>query len=162
MIAKSISIKGQGGKFGRCVAKAAVLTSGGLGRVPDSGLRRLLYHWPRIREQLLQGAYQPQPLKRVKIPKPGGGERPLGIPTVLGKLDSWLRRRLRMVFWRQWKRGRSRFAALRRLGAGRDLAAKTAGSALGPWRLSRSPALSFALPNTYFISLGLLTLAPGR
>jgi RNA-directed DNA polymerase len=63
-----------------------VLTSKGLGSVPDSGLRRLLYHWPRIWEQLLQGAYQPQPLKRVKIPKPGGGERPLGIPTVLGKL----------------------------------------------------------------------------
>ena len=39
MIAKSISIKGQGCKFGRCVAKAAVLTSGGLGRVPESGLR---------------------------------------------------------------------------------------------------------------------------
>ena len=83
-------------------------------------------------------------------------------PSVLRKLDSWLRRRLRMVFWRQWKRGRTRFAALRRLGVGRDLAAKAAGSALGPWRLSRSPALSFALPNAYFISLGLLTLAPGR
>jgi RNA-directed DNA polymerase len=83
-------------------------------------------------------------------------------PSVLGKLDSWLRRRLRMVFWRQWKRGRSRFAALRRLGVGRDLAAKAAGSAHGPWRLSRSPALSFALPNIYFISLGLPTLAPGR
>jgi RNA-directed DNA polymerase len=83
-------------------------------------------------------------------------------PSVLRKLDSWLRRRLRMVFWRQWKRGRTRFAALRRLGVGRDLAAKAAGSALGPWRLSRSPALSFALPNAYFISLGLLTLAPGK
>ena len=39
MIAKSISIKGRGCKFGRCAVKAAVLTSGGLGRVPDSGLR---------------------------------------------------------------------------------------------------------------------------
>ena len=83
-------------------------------------------------------------------------------PSVLRKLDSWLRRRLRMVFWRQWKRGRTRFAALRRLGVGRDLAAKAGGSAHGPWRLSRSPALSFALPNAYFISLGLPTLAPGR
>jgi len=39
MIPKSISIKGQGCKFGRCVAKAAVLTAGGLGRVPEAGLR---------------------------------------------------------------------------------------------------------------------------
>jgi len=61
MTPKSISIKGQGGKSGRCAVQAAVLTSGGLGRVPDSGLGGLLYHWPRIREQLLQGAYQPQP-----------------------------------------------------------------------------------------------------
>jgi RNA-directed DNA polymerase len=83
-------------------------------------------------------------------------------PSLLWQLDSWLRRRLKMKFWRQWQRGRSRFAALRRLGVGRALAAQTAGSAHGPWRLSRSPALSFALPNTYFISLGLPRLAPGR
>ena len=83
-------------------------------------------------------------------------------PSLLRQLDSWLRRRLKMKFWRQWQRGRSRFAALRRLGVGRALAAQTAGSAHGPWRLSRSPALSFALPNTYFISLGLPRLAPGR
>lgn len=83
-------------------------------------------------------------------------------PSMLRQLDSWLRRRLRMVFWRQWKRGRTRFAELRRRGVGRDLAAQTAGSAHGAWRLSRSPALSFALPNAYFISLGLPLLAPGR
>jgi RNA-directed DNA polymerase len=82
-------------------------------------------------------------------------------PSVLRKLDAWIRRRLRLVLWRQWKRGRTRFAELRRLGVGRDLAAQSAGSAHGPWRLSRSPALSFALPNTYFISLGLPSLAPG-
>jgi RNA-directed DNA polymerase len=82
-------------------------------------------------------------------------------PSVLRKLDAWIRRRLRLVLWRQWKRGRTRFAELRQLGVGRDLAAQSAGSAHGPWRLSRSPALSFALPNTYFISLGLPSLAPG-
>jgi RNA-directed DNA polymerase len=83
-------------------------------------------------------------------------------PSVLNKLDSWIRRRLRMVQWRQWKRGRTRFAELRKRGVNHDLAAKTAGSAHGPWRLSRSPALSFSLPNSYFISLGLPTLVPGR
>lgn len=78
--------------------------------------------------------------------------------SVLKGLDSWLRRRLRCQLWRQWKRGRTRFAELKSRGVGKDLAAQTAGSALGPWHLSRSPALSFALPNSYFASLGLPTL----
>jgi RNA-directed DNA polymerase len=39
-------------------------------------------HWPEIREQLLTGHYEPQPIKRVEIPKPEGGVRKLGIPMV--------------------------------------------------------------------------------
>ncbi len=78
-------------------------------------------------------------------------------PSVLGKLDSWIRRRLRMVLWRQWQRGRTRFAELRQRGVNHDLAAGTAGGAPGPWRLSRSPALSCSLPNSYVLSLGLPT-----
>jgi len=42
-------------------------------------------HWPEIRERLLQGRYNPQPVKQVLIPKPGGGTRMLGIPTVLDR-----------------------------------------------------------------------------
>ena len=80
-------------------------------------------------------------------------------PSVLRRLDRWVRRRLRAIVWRQWKRGRTRFAALRRLGVNRHLAAKTAGSAHGPWRLSNSPALSYALPNAFFTRLGLASLA---
>ncbi len=76
-------------------------------------------------------------------------------PSVLRNLESWVRRRLRCCMWKQWKRGRRRYAALRTRGVGRDLAAQTAGSTHGPWRISRSPALSYAMPNTYFTSLGL-------
>jgi RNA-directed DNA polymerase len=83
-------------------------------------------------------------------------------PSVLGNLDSWVRRRLRCVVWKQWKRGRTRLAELRKRDVNRNLAAKAAGSAHGPWNLSRSPALSFALPNVYFDSLGLPTLAARR
>jgi group II intron reverse transcriptase/maturase len=42
-------------------------------------------HWPQIREELLQGQYKPQPVKQVMIPKPGGGTRMLGIPTVVDR-----------------------------------------------------------------------------
>ena len=81
------------------------------------------------------------------------------IPSVLRSLDQWVRRRLRCIAWKQWKRGRTRFAALRRRGVGKDLAARSAGSAHGRWRLSNSPALASALPNAYLGSLGLATLA---
>ncbi|MGM0553057.1 MAG: reverse transcriptase domain-containing protein, partial [Pseudomonadota bacterium] len=43
-------------------------------------------HWPEIREQLREGRYQPLPVRRVEIPKPGGGTRMLGIPSVRDRL----------------------------------------------------------------------------
>src|SRR5947208_10971931 len=76
-------------------------------------------------------------------------------PSVLKSLESWLRRRLRSVVWKQGKRGRTRFKELRKRGVSKDLAAQTAGSAHGPWRIANSPALTIALPNAYFDSLGL-------
>ena len=80
-------------------------------------------------------------------------------PSVLRELDQWTRRRLRAIAWKQWKRGRNRFAELRRRGVGRVLAAQTAGSPQGPWRLANSPALNIALPNTFLAALGLPSLA---
>lgn len=82
-------------------------------------------------------------------------------PSVLRDLDSWIRRRLRSVVWKQWKRGPRRFAELVARGVGKDLAAQTAGSPHGPWRLARSPALHVALPHAYFRELGLPELVSG-
>lgn len=49
-------------------------------------IEHLRTHWPQIRQQLLQGNYRPSPVRRVTIPKPDGGKRELGIPTVTDRL----------------------------------------------------------------------------
>ena len=81
-------------------------------------------------------------------------------PSVLRALDEWIRRRLRAIAWKQWKRGRTRFAELRKRGVELNLAAQTAGSPHRPWRLSKSPALNLALSKTLLSDLGLASLAP--
>jgi RNA-directed DNA polymerase len=83
-------------------------------------------------------------------------------PSMLRRLDSWIRRRVRCAFWRQWKTSRKRYAELVRRGVSEDAAAQTAGSRHGPWRVSQSPALDRALSNATLTSLGLPSLAAGR
>jgi RNA-directed DNA polymerase len=83
-------------------------------------------------------------------------------PTVLRDLEQWARRRLRAIAWKHWKRGRTRYVELINRGVGVDLAAPTAGSPHGPWRISNSPALAIALPNASFAALGLPPLAPSK
>ena len=78
--------------------------------------------------------------------------------SVLRNLESWLHRRLRSLMWKRWKRGKVRYAELRKRGISRDLAAQSAGSSHSVWRLSRSPALNYAFPGKFWKSLGLPSL----
>ena len=64
-------------------------------------------HWPDIRAALLDGRYHPQPVLRKEIPKPGGGVRELGIPTVLDRL---IQQALAQVLQAEWDRTFSRFS----------------------------------------------------
>jgi len=59
----------------------------------------LKQHWPAVRERLLNGTYEPNPVRRVEIPKPDGGVRKLGIPTVLDRL---IQQAVMQVLQRQW------------------------------------------------------------
>src|SRR5246127_1156958 len=68
----------------------------------------LKQHWLSIREQLLNGTYEPKPVRRVEIPKPdGGGVRKLGIPTVL---DRFIQQAVMQVLQRQWNPTFSRYS----------------------------------------------------
>ena len=80
------------------------------------------------------------------------------VPRPLRDIDKWVRRRLRCYLWKQW--GPSGYRELRKRGVSVREAWHTSKSAHGPWRLSKTPALTIALPLRFFTNLGLPTLAP--
>jgi len=82
-------------------------------------------------------------------------------PGVLRKLDSWIRRRVRSAFWRQWKTSHKRYAELVQRGVYPHAAQRMAGSNQGPWHLSQTQAMSVALSNEALASLGLPSLIFG-
>jgi hypothetical protein len=65
----------------------------------------------------------------------------------LGKIDQWLRRRIRMLYWKMWKRVRTRYRRLKRLGVEREQAFEWANSRLGYWRVAGSWILTTTLNN---------------
>jgi RNA-directed DNA polymerase len=69
------------------------------GMTIDDAKIYLLEHWPSIRSRLLHGTYQPQPVKRVEIPKPDGGVRKLGVPCVVDRL---IQQAVLQVLQEQW------------------------------------------------------------
>jgi group II intron reverse transcriptase/maturase len=76
--------------------------------------------------------------------------------TRLRDIDKWIRRKLRCYQWKQW--GRAGYRELRKRGVTVREAWNTRKSAHGPWRLSKTPALTLALPARYFSSMGLPAL----
>ena len=84
-----------------------------------------------------------------------------GVAEVLSPLrdiDKWVRRKLRCYLWKQW--GSSGYREMRKRGVSVREAWNTSKSAHGPWRLSKTPALTIALPLRFFKDLGLPTLVP--
>ena len=69
------------------------------GMTIDGAKAHLREHWPNIRSQLLEGTYQPLPVKRVEIPKPDGGVRKLGVPCVVDRL---IQQAMLQVLQKRW------------------------------------------------------------
>jgi len=78
-------------------------------------------------------------------------------PSVFGELDGWIRRRLRQLLWKRWKRGRTRYRELVALGVPRERAALGA-VGKSPWHMAKTPVIHEALSNTYWRNTGLESL----
>ena len=78
--------------------------------------------------------------------------------TMLDALDGWLRRRLRCLLWRHWKRAPTRARRLRALGLLAEDARRSAGNGHGPWWNAGAGHLHRALPRAYFARMGLISL----
>jgi group II intron reverse transcriptase/maturase len=79
-------------------------------------------------------------------------------PSVLARLDEWLRHRLRACLWKQWKRVRTRYHKLRALKLPERVVGFTANTRKGPWRISASPPLQQGLNKAYWARQGLVSL----
>jgi len=79
-------------------------------------------------------------------------------PTVFKRMDSWIRRRLRMIRWKEWKKTKTKNTNLKKLGIDKDKAWEWANSRKAYWRISNSPILHLALDNQYWDKFGLKSL----
>ncbi|WP_343834673.1 group II intron maturase-specific domain-containing protein, partial [Bacillus horti] len=79
-------------------------------------------------------------------------------PSAFQSLDEWIRRRLRMCIWKQWKNPRTKVKRLKALGTLRAKAYEWGNSRKGYWRIASSPILHRALNNRYWSSMGLRSL----
>ena len=78
---------------------------------------------------------------------------------VFEELDGWIRRRLRAILWRQWKRPFKRYTMLRKRGIPEETARKSAWNGRGPWWNSGKRHMNFAYPADFFIGRGLISLS---
>lgn len=75
---------------------------------------------------------------------------------LLGDIDQWMRRRIRMIYWKQWKEIRTRFSNLKKLGMAENKAWEFANTRKGYWRIANSPIVNCTLSNQWLKDQGYL------
>ncbi|MBU3171924.1 hypothetical protein KPL49_10555 [Clostridium estertheticum] len=81
------------------------------------------------------------------------------IKTILKTLDEWLRRRIRMCFWKQWKKIKTKYDNLVKLGLNKNKAWQYANTRKSYWRTSNSPISNKTLTNKYLKNIGLVSMS---
>ena len=84
------------------------------------------------------------------------------VKVVFEDLDRWIRRKLRNMIWRQWKKPQTRYRKLKSRGISEDLARGVANTRHGPWVAAGMQAMNFAFPKKFFDKLGLVSLLDMR
>ena len=100
----------------------------------------------------------PQAMRRAALRDAVAAKVAAGEVRVIETLDEWLRRRLRCLLWRQWKRPRHRARQLRQRGLDEDRAWRSALNGRGPWWNAGAPHMNAALPTAFFTCMGLASL----
>lgn len=75
----------------------------------------------------------------------------------MGRLDEWMRRRMRQMAWKQWKTPRNRYKNLKARGVSEYWAVRAGGGSLGTWCMSKTPPVHQALSNAYWRKVGLVS-----
>jgi len=109
----------------------------------------------------MRGSKLTESIRKQLMPVTRGWANYFGIAEERGifeGLDGWIRRRIRDILWRQWKRPRTRRKRLITLGLKEHTAAKTAYGSKGPWRMARTPGMHKALSNGVIEAMGYISM----
>lgn len=110
----------------------------------------------------MRGSKLTESIRKQLMPITRGWANYFGIAearSIFGNLDGWIRRKIRGILWRQWKKPRTRCKRLIALGLKEHTAQKTAYSSKGPWRMGKTPGMHKAVSNGVIESMGYIPMA---
>lgn len=136
----------------------------------DKEPKRIVVHESRIKRlkdkikgitKGMRGGNLAEGIRKKLMPITRGWANYFGISGNLGifeNLDGWIRRKIRDILWRQWKKPRTRYKRLVTLGLKENTAKKTAYSRKGPWRMARTPGMHKAVSNGVIEAMGYIPM----
>lgn len=142
-----------------------------LGFTFRKGTKRITVHESRIKRlkdkirgltKKMRGGEVARSIRKYIMPITRGWANYFGIAEEKGifeSLDGWIRRKIRGIFWRQWKKPKTRCKRLMALGLKKSAAKEAAYSSKGPWRMARTYAMHKALANGVIQAMGYISMA---